>query len=273
MDSIKEIEIGSTKPKKKLSKKQKYKELLSSKTKLKDLISNRKKTKRFDYLNMIPKVNKNTSDPSFNNQQKSPINLETPLKKPTSPEQLKKPNSPIKQTQLPPSSSESLPPPPLLTLNLKQPLTNIKKPKPKRVQFKERRSNSRKPRNKNLTNTKNQHNQYNPPQKDKNKKIEEYFNKTTKQSKALNNSPKPPTKVIPKKFTQEQILEMLRILLKLKKYEHYQKIHKAIRRINRIQTIQLLFTLRLISYKSKAPLNMLKNILFGYLVSDIQIER
>ena len=58
---------------------------------------------------MIPKVNNNTNDPSFNNQQKSPINLETPLKKPTSPEQ---PKSPIKQTKLPPSSSESLPPPP-----------------------------------------------------------------------------------------------------------------------------------------------------------------
>jgi hypothetical protein len=240
MDSIKEIEIGQTKPKKKLSKKQKYKELLSSKTKLKELIGNRNKTKRFDYLNMIPKVNKNTSEPLSNNVQKSPNNLETHLKKASSP--------PV-QKQLPPS-------PPPLTLALKHLSTDIKKPIPKKVQFKQKKS-------KDKSNIK----------EDNSKKIEEYFNKATITKQNGRKHPPTLSKVIPKKFTQEQILEMLRILLKLKKYEQYQKIHKAIRRINRVQTIQLLFTLRLISYKSKAPLNMLKNILFGYLVSDIQIER
>ena len=59
MESFKIIDISgnsSKKPKKKFSKKQIYKEILSSSDKVQEIISNRKKTKRFDYLNMIPKI-------------------------------------------------------------------------------------------------------------------------------------------------------------------------------------------------------------------------
>ena len=69
MESFKIIDISgssSSKPKKKLSKKQIYKEILSSSDKVQEIINNRKKTKRFDYLNTIPKLKEEEPDQQIN---------------------------------------------------------------------------------------------------------------------------------------------------------------------------------------------------------------
>ena len=94
MNSIKEIDIGPRKQKKKLSKKQMYKELLSSKTKLKDLI----KTKRFNYLNMIP-TKKDYSTPKTESITKSLTPEPEPKPKPKArvPTHSPKPKSIIKK--------------------------------------------------------------------------------------------------------------------------------------------------------------------------------
>ena len=55
------------------------------------------------------------------------------------------------------------------------------------------------------------------------------------------------------------------------KNENYKYIHKYIKKLNKVQTIQILFNLKLIFKKSKAPVSILKNILYNYFTSPIII--
>ena len=49
----------------------------------------------------------------------------------------------------------------------------------------------------------------------------------------------------------------------------YDKIHYILRKINRNQTIQLLKVYNISKNRNKAPLSLLKNILFNYLTANI----
>ena len=76
----------------------------------------------------------------------------------------------------------------------------------------------------------------------------------------------------PKQFTQTQIKEIIKILIKLDSLKQYSKIHKTIRRLNKLKVNQLLYALRLIKKYSNAPDNMLKTTLFNYITSDIKVQ-
>ena len=284
MESFKIIDISgnsSKKPKKKLSKKQIYKEILSSSDKVKEIINNRKKTKRFDYLNMLPKI---SNEPEKENKQES--SQETTTKK----TELISSNSKSEQTteaQInPKAESNQMQSTPEIA-----PIKKIRKPRVKR----------------NKT----------PKNNMKDSKINDYFKPDIKQTSIENKivekaqqtvvehlqskikrqpSPKEnksrfkPIKPVkpnkekeanytnvqlksqPKQFTQNQIKDILKIFIKLNSLNQYYKIHKTIRRLNKIKVNQLLFALRLIKKFSNAPDNMLKNTLFNYITSDIRVQ-
>lgn len=282
MESFKIIDISgssSQKPKKKLSKKQIYKEILSSSDKVKEIINNRKKTKRFDYLNMIPKISdKEPIKPAEENKDKKVDNKQLPI-------QPEKSSTIIKKE--PSSSSNSN------TDSSQTVVKKIRKPRVKRTKT---------PKN-NL----------------KDSKINDYFKPDTKQTTIENKivehaqqsivehlqskikrQPSPKNtlnknnfntkstpisiqipmkndssaqlKSQPKQFTQNQIRDLIKIFIKLNSLNQYYKIHKTIRRLNKIKVNQLLFALRLIKKFSNAPDNMLKNTLFNYITSDIRVQ-
>lgn len=260
MESFKIIDISKSstqKPKKKLSKKQIYKEILSSSDKVQEIINNRKKTKRFDYLNMIPQI----SETSSHNNSKSDY-----------------PN----QKNITDTKSESSSTP-------TQPIKKIRKPRVKRTKT---------PKN-NLKDSK--INDYFKPTTIENKIVEKaqqsvvnhlqskikrhpspiQFNKISNNFKPIkpttlpqksSSQPNNQLKSQPKQFSQSQIKEILKILIKLNSLNQFNKIHKTIRRLNKIKINQLLYALRLIKKFSNAPDNMLKTTLFNYITSDIKVQ-
>ena len=54
-------------------------------------------------------------------------------------------------------------------------------------------------------------------------------------------------------FTKKEIKRFIHVMLNYSKYENYIFIHKYIKKLNKYQTNQILFALRLIKKKSKAP--------------------
>ena len=279
MESFKIIDISgnsSNKSKKKLSKKQIYREILSSSDKVKEIINNRKKTKRFDYLNMIPK--KSNEETETNKQQKSIRNEKT-----TNNSKIES-NQTLLQTQL--SSTQT---PPLKKMRKQR----VKKTKTPKNDVKDSKINDYfKPNIKQKTienkivekaqqsiiehlQTKIQR-QTSPIQAPNNFKpipipipIKNDTKKTI--SKQINHS-NFQLKSQPKQFTQNQIRDIIKIFIKLNSLNQYYKIHKTIRRLNKIKVNQLLFALRLIKKFSNAPDNMLKTTLFNYITSDIRVQ-
>ena len=69
-------------------------------------------------------------------------------------------------------------------------------------------------------------------------------------------------------FTKKEIKRFIHVMLNYSMYENYRNIHKYIKKLNKYQTNQILFALRLINKKSKAPVKLLKNILYGYFCSN-----
>tara|TARA_B100001093_G_scaffold511118_1_gene578339 strand:- start:517 stop:1332 length:816 start_codon:yes stop_codon:yes gene_type:complete len=69
-------------------------------------------------------------------------------------------------------------------------------------------------------------------------------------------------------FTKKEIKRFIHVMMNYSLYENYKFIHKYIKKLNKYQTNQILFALRLISKKSKAPVKLLKNILYGYFCSN-----
>tara|TARA_Y100000591_G_C21824681_1_gene695900 strand:- start:1127 stop:1864 length:738 start_codon:yes stop_codon:yes gene_type:complete len=69
-------------------------------------------------------------------------------------------------------------------------------------------------------------------------------------------------------FTKKEIKRFIHVMLNYSLYENYRFIHKYIKKLNKYQTNQILFALRLINKKSKAPVKLLKNILYGYFCSN-----
>ena len=266
MESFKIIDISgssSQKPKKKLSKKQIYKEILSSSDKVKEIINNRKKTKRFDYLNTIPKISN-----------------ETPKEEPKQPPTFAPVNSTNKTEPKVDFNSTSL------TTSQSHPTKKARKPRVKRTKT---------PKN-NLKDSK--INDYFKPdikqstietkivEHAQQSVVEHLQSKIKKQPlpKQISSKPKPTLlkkqagepnvqlKSQPKQFTQTQIRDIIKIFIKLNSLNQYYKIHKTIRRLNKIKVNQLLFALRLIKKFSNAPDNMLKNTLFNYITSDIRVQ-
>ena len=74
-------------------------------------------------------------------------------------------------------------------------------------------------------------------------------------------------------FTQKEIDKFINVLYYYCDYEQYVKIHKYIKKLNKYQTLQILYEIHLIKSKSKAPLSMLKNILYNYFCCNINIIR
>jgi hypothetical protein len=117
-----------------------------------------------------------------------------------------------------------------------------------------------------------------PPkiQKKTNKKIIESNSK----SKKINQHYKPTTvlKYFNKSqsikiFTQKEINKFINVLHYYSEYDQHTHIHKYIKKLNKYQTLQVLFDLKLIIKKSKAPIKLLKNILYNYFLSNIIITR
>ena len=245
MESFKIIDISgksSQKPKKKLSKKQIYKEILSSSDKVQEIINNRKKTKRFDYLNTIPKIKEPEPIPT------EPIPTE-PIPTPT-PIPKKERKSGVKRQKTPKNNS-----------NLKDSKIN--------QYF-------------NQNNSQIQNTIENKMIEKAQESIIEHLQTTARKSpspktiqprrRTISPVKKPILKSQPKQFTITQIKEIIRILVKLDSLNQYSKIHKTIRRLNKIKVNQLLYSLRLIKKYSNAPDNMLKTTLFNYITSDIKVQ-
>ena len=284
MESFKIIDISGSgsstnRSKKKLSKKQIYKEILSSSDKVQEIINNRKKTKRFDYLNMIPKLNEETS----NKEISEPINKTQQEKIDT---ESRKSSEPIK-------SSEPK------TVSKKERKPKVKRPRTPKVKsqttLKEPKINDYfKPRDLRLekahqsvidhlrTEARRSVSPIQPPQFASNNfqpitKIKANKENDTNKKVRIKLSPKEtrikqPLRSQPKQFSPVQIKEIIKILVKLDTLRQYSKIHKTIRRLNKIKVNQLLFALRLIKRYSNAPDNMLKNTLFNYITSDIKVQ-
>jgi hypothetical protein len=101
----------------------------------------------------------------------------------------------------------------------------------------------------------------------KSKKIKDY--KSDNILNYCNNSKKIKMKI----FTQKEIDKFINVLFYYSDYDHYVKIHKYIKKLNKYQTLQILYQLNLIKTKSKAPLKVLKNILYNYFCCSINIIR
>ena len=101
----------------------------------------------------------------------------------------------------------------------------------------------------------------------KSKKIKDYIPNNV--LNYCNNSKKITMKI----FTQKEIDKFINVLSYYSNYDHYVKIHKYIKKLNKYQTIQILYELNLIQTKSKAPLKILKNILYNYFCCSINIIR
>jgi hypothetical protein len=80
-------------------------------------------------------------------------------------------------------------------------------------------------------------------------------------------------KITMKIFTHKEIDKFINVLYYYSEYEQHVKIHKYIKKLNKYQTLQILYEINLIKSKSKAPLSMLKNILYNYFCCNINIIR
>ena len=73
-------------------------------------------------------------------------------------------------------------------------------------------------------------------------------------------------------FTKKEIEKFINVMHHYAEYEQYKNIHKYIKKLNKYQTIQILYTLKLIFKKSRAPMILLKNILYNYFLCNITIN-
>mgnify|MGYP006132597077 FL=1 len=78
-------------------------------------------------------------------------------------------------------------------------------------------------------------------------------------------------KIAMKIFTQTEIDKFINVLNYYSEYEQFVKIHNYLKKLNKYQTLQILYDLNLIKSKSKAPLSILKNILYNYFCCNINI--
>lgn len=74
-----------------------------------------------------------------------------------------------------------------------------------------------------------------------------------------------------KLFNKEEIIRFIKVLKCLLDKNLYKEIHYYIRKLNKYQTIQVLYALKLIKKKSKAPEALLKIILYNYFSSNLII--
>lgn len=241
MDNIRVISL-----KKKTNKRQLYKDILSSSSKVRDIISKRKtRNKKFDYLDRVPKGNVliNLTEPT---QPISNIPLnETITKKPLTIEK----SSVCPKKHISPKKSKIL---------------NTRCTSPKKVQFTSQRhintplpSEGETPKSfdtlipKGKTHKVTQSSQ---------KKIDDFFKNKSNHSI---------TGKLNRIFTKKELIQICSIIKKFSHDNNYSKIHYIIRKINRNQTIQLLKVYNISKNRSKAPIALLKNILFNYLTSNI----
>lgn len=96
-------------------------------------------------------------------------------------------------------------------------------------------------------------------QKYQNQKIKNFFNNQKKIEVRI--------------FTKEDIVRFIKTLMALSNKDQNIQVHRYIRKLNKYQTIQILFAVKLIKRKSNAPEKMLKNILFNYFTSSINIKK
>ena len=74
-------------------------------------------------------------------------------------------------------------------------------------------------------------------------------------------------------FTKKQIDKFINGLFYYSDNDSYNNIHKYIKKLNKYQTLQLLYDIKLITKKSKAPLKLLKNILYNYFCCNLTIVK
>jgi len=101
----------------------------------------------------------------------------------------------------------------------------------------------------------------------KSKKIKDYNHNN------ILNYCNPSKKITMKLFTQKEINKFINVLSYYSNYDQHVKIHKYIKKLNKYQTLQILYDINLIKTKSKAPLKVLKNILYNYFCCNITIIR
>jgi hypothetical protein len=98
-------------------------------------------------------------------------------------------------------------------------------------------------------------------------------------SKKINSNCVPSLKYVNSKqqtirlFTNNEINKFIDVLTYYGEYEQFKNIHKYIKKLNNYQTNQILQYLNLINRKSKAPIKMLKNILYNYFCCNLIISR
>ena len=247
MDNIRVISL-----RKKTNKRDLYKEILSSSSKVKDIIAKRKtKNKKFDYLDKVPDGNVliNLSD---NTQQSTISKPEVTLSKPL-PLPLSKPLS-KKTPSNPPEFKKGLSP------KIRE---NKRKTSPKKIQQDKMKTptqcveapksfNNLIPKEKTQSKTQ-------KVKKIGQKKLDDFFNKKNNAIKGKLN----------RIFNKRELIQICSIIKKCNHENNYSKIHYILRKINRNQTIQLLKIYNISKNRNKAPLPLLKNILFNYLTSNI----
>jgi hypothetical protein len=119
--------------------------------------------------------------------------------------------------------------------------------------------------------------QFKKTQNNKDTKITHRFYKTQKKSKTkrkeinkntINSIFKAITLTKKSKINRENII---RIFKKILKTNNIELTNTFIKKINRRQTVLLLSILDIVNINSKAPLPLLKNLLYNYLTTDIKI--
>ena len=74
-------------------------------------------------------------------------------------------------------------------------------------------------------------------------------------------------------FSNFEINKFINVLTYYSENEQYKNIHKYIKKLNKYQINQILLELKIIYKKSKAPILMLKNILYNYFCCNLIIIR
>lgn len=255
MDNIRVISL-----KKKTNKRDLYREILSSSSKVKDIIAKRKtKNKKFDYLDKVPKgnvlvnirdddnIHKNILSTLENKQQNKDSKI-IPKKNEDNEKKVYNLNSKKKQNKnichgkkmSPKKNNENK------NKNKKKQISNL----PNKPIVKENKTFENLIPNKSKTQKVKRPNQ---------KKIDEFFKNKNNVIKGKLN----------RLFNKKELIQICSIIKKLNDDNNYSKIHYILRKINRNQTIQLLKVYNISKNRNKAPLSLLKNILFNYLTANI----
>jgi len=234
------------------SNKSLYKDILSSSEKVKEIIKKTKANrnrykKKMDIYSKLEQEHEPEPEPE---PEAEPIKQEKP--KPIKKDEPK----PIKKDEPKPVKKDEPKP-------IKEESTKTHVPKMFSQKTKVNKSKFFKYEKKNITKT---HKNIPIPKKKSKKINESLFKKSNDILKYFNKKHKI------KVFTNKQIDKFVNVLNYYSEYEDYKNINKYIKKLNKYQTIQILFRLKLISKKSKAPVSLLKSILYSFFYSTISIS-